>query len=286
MSNSLEEELINFGLNSLFRSGGYGRASLARTNEKDSVLLHKDFAGKWFGLLGEDEKQSSLEYVSKHFPTIYSDGGQSWSNLIDETSSGEVDYKSIHGWYGKSLVVQAATLNPKYDWSILFNKVISENPNGTSYISHSIRIIVDCYSEYDKKGFYDYVFKNAKSHKWETRALLYQALIKSGTLTSKMARKMRSDGAAKASRCAVKSLISNKDLYPDNHSLFVQFVDTTYEEVASELARNIPESMLTYMVGSQFYHVKRVIQDRMMQIEKRKEDEERGFVAPEDEVPF
>ena len=280
MSNTLDQELINFGLNSLFKSGGYGRNSLGRTNEKDSVLLHKDFAEKWFDLLGEEEKQSSLEYVSNNFPTIYSDGGQSWSDLIEETSSGEVDEKSIYGWYGKSLVVQAATLNPNYDWSILFNKVISENTS-LSYISHSIRIIVNCYSEYDKKGFYDYVFKNAKSHKWETRALLYQALINSGTLTSKMARKMRSDGAAKASRTAVKSLISNISLYPENEHLFVQFVDTTYEEVANELARGIPENMITYMVGSQFYYAKRVIQDRMREIELRKDQEDSDL-----EVPF
>ncbi len=285
MDDLLQNSLIKYGLNSIFRGSSYNRRGCKSSIEKDSVIFNESFSTQWFGLLEDDEKQYALEYVSQHFPTIYEDGGDGWVSLIDGVSNYEISDKDIYGWYGKSLTVQAALLNPNYDWSPLFNKYVSENTS-LSYISASIRTIVNSYAESNREDFYNYALKNAKTHKWEVRALLYEALIKSGTLTSKMARRMRSDGAAKASRCAVRSLISNKELYSDSHSLFVQFVDTTYEEVACELARGIPESMITYMVGSQFYHVKRIVEDRMRQIEKRKEDEERGFSIPEEEVPF
>jgi len=280
MSNSLKDSLMGIGINSFFRGTGYGRSTHNYDQLKESILLHKDFPDKWFCLLDDDGKQSALEYASSNIPTIYSDGGDDWSKLIDDVSSGDVDPKDISGWYGKSSVVQAATLNPHYDWSSLFTSVIRDN-DSLGYISPSIRIVIDCYSEYDGSDFYDYVFNNAKGRKWELRAQLYMALVKSGTLTPKMARKMRSDGASKASKAALESLISNISLYPDNEPLFVQFVDTAYEEVAISLAKKIPENMLTYMVGSQFHYVKRIVEDRMRAIELRKDQEE-----SESELPF
>jgi hypothetical protein len=94
---------------------------------------------------------------------------------------------------------------------------------------------------------------------------LYKSYIENGLLTKKTARKIRSEPSEAASLSGARALMDNLELYSNSDELVVQFVDTKYSDVAQYMAEKIPMSMISYLVGSEHWYAKQIVERRLMQ---------------------
>ena len=92
-----------------------------------------------------------------------------------------------------------------------------------------------------------------------------------GFLSKKTARKMRSDASEESSLAGLSALVSSQDLYSDYDNLLLQFTDSKHEGVVTCLAKNLPEYLITSIMGTEFYGAKREIERRLERIERERE---------------
>jgi hypothetical protein len=108
------------------------------------------------------------------------------------------------------------------------------------------------------------LFKKSHGVKPEIRGAIYKHYISAGFLTSKTARKMRSDASSEASLRAIESLTDNEELYPDNYyDLILNFSDSKHDEVVIHMARSLPVWMLSSLMGTKVEYAKTVMESRM-----------------------
>ena len=116
----------------------------------------------------------------------------------------------------------------------------------------------------------DFVFFTKEKPSYAVRGCLYDHYIGKGFLTKKTARKIRSDGSEESSIQGVKALVRNTDMYSNSDELLLQFTDSRYEGVVSVLADELPDYLLTSIMGTDFYWAKRKIEQRLEEIENNR----------------
>jgi len=151
-------------------------------------------------------------------------------------------------------------ISKRHKWSGIASRIV----DSMQYDSATSSYILSCWVDEDSEDFIDHINEKAfgKVHSHKVRAQLYSALSKSGLLTKKQARKMRSDPSSHSSLSGLTSLIANSDLYPNYDELLTQFMDTRYEDVAHKLAKSSPIHMISFLLGSEFYWAKSVAEER------------------------
>lgn len=95
------------------------------------------------------------------------------------------------------------------------------------------------------------------------RGPIYASLAKYNALTTKIARKIRSDTSERASSDGIFSILANWNNITNPQAYISQCVDTNYSDVALRLAREIPIQFVTFMAGSQHSHAREEAVRRM-----------------------
>jgi hypothetical protein len=79
------------------------------------------------------------------------------------------------------------------------------------------------------------------------RGPIYMSLAKYNALTTKIARKIRSDTSERASSDGIFAILSNWNKITNPQAYISQCVDTNYPDIALRLARDIPIQFVTFM---------------------------------------
>jgi hypothetical protein len=164
-------------------------------------------------------------------------------------------------------ILSALTLKKDFLWESLFKKVFTHSVRKNRYPYPASRAILESYAKQDPASFADYVktsiFKASGFFSFTWRGHLYREYIKTGSLTVKEARKIRSEASAEASERGVKALIDNKDLYPNYQDLMLVISDSKHRDVLVLLANHLPINMLTSIMGTSDQYVLSIVQRRM-----------------------
>tara|TARA_B100000131_G_scaffold323253_1_gene380998 strand:+ start:13870 stop:14733 length:864 start_codon:yes stop_codon:yes gene_type:complete len=168
-------------------------------------------------------------------------------------------------------VIDAADLNEGYNWEPFFKKAWEHAPS-SNWIPRSMNRIVGNYASSNTQSFKQFVddavfFTAGKKPNYSYRALFYRHYAKEGLLDSKTARKIRSDASEEASVAGLKALIES-DNYDDKTELLLKFSDSKHTDVLMQLAKELPIYLLTSIMGTDDYWVKRTIEGRLMQQEE------------------
>jgi|14_taG_2_1085336.scaffolds.fasta_scaffold15030_3 hypothetical protein len=196
------------------------------------------------------EKYTSSEYIKSNLREIANDSS-SYTHIAAEKVS-------------------------EFVWLDLFNKVYSSGAGrSATWIPRGIRgILAKCIVENPKaikelaeKELFSQVPK--PHHSW--RSIWYREYIKTGSLTKKQARKIRSESSSSASYDGVRAIIANKSLYPNYDELLLSISDSKYEQVLHLLAKELPIHLLTSIMGTQSQYVLNAIERRMKERERLQE---------------
>ncbi len=252
----------------------------------NSILHHIDSLVDDPSLLNNTSKSALYRYIIDNDLNHMYDV-KKWKSIIDDSSlrvsvDGDVENGlASNTWdiincnnYGRNTKMFHGLLANCISKQTSWNDILNTLSPYIGYSSDSVRFIFDKLLEEDVDSFLSVIEINAFKKVWpyKLRGVAYSALCRSGLLTKKYARRLRSEASEYSSLCGVKSLIENVDLYTNSDELLVQFMDTRYPDVAHELAKNVPIHMLSYLVGSDFYHAKSVAERRMNQYLREKED--------------
>ena len=155
---------------------------------------------------------------------------------------------------------------PDYEWSDLFQKYYGEWKS--SWLSSNFQSVIKLFAFKNSDSFKTFVeddiFYAKKKPGYSLRAECYTHYVNLGFLNEKTARKMRSDGAEDASLAGLRALVKS-DLYEDKTNLLLQFTDSRYSGVLAVLAAELPIHLLASIMGSDDWHVKRIIERRLME---------------------
>lgn len=175
-----------------------------------------------------------------------------------------------------SCVFVAAERNPNFVWKDLFDALYASRYGKLcGYTYDGVKKALSKCTEQDPSGVVSFIEKELfkadtkPHHHW--RSLFYQEFIKTGSLTKKYARKIRSESSAESSVCGVRALIANKDLYTNYDELLLTMSDSRHEDVLALLARNLPIHLLASIMGTQSRNVLSIIEQRMADHEKEQE---------------
>jgi hypothetical protein len=276
-------ELFYKGLNDFF-ANSQSRLSDEDIAFADSLLINVlDLVDTPSSLL-DMSKSVIFNYISKN-DSSEAYNISSWKKEIDESSNliSAENISSSHwdlfydhrrrfnGEHQPHRALCANKISGARSWSSIGTSLASS----MQYSSATSSFILSEWISQSGEGFVEYTeshcFGKVLHHK--TRGVFYAALSGSGLLTKKQARKMRSEASSAASCLGLASLIKNKDLYSNYDELLTQFMDTRYEDVAHELAKNAPIHMISYLLGSEHYWAKSVAEKRFNEHYKSKEDE-------------
>jgi hypothetical protein len=222
--------------------GAYWAAKISETfldelNKSDGIRP-SDFWRKKF------IAYSSPEYVAKA-GSSYLKGNAPWVDLGLKLNDNPKTFELFEIIHEK--VSQNNWINGRYD--SLVASLAENNPL-------SLKLFVE--SNVFKKGKFD----RAKP---AVRGLLYKHYVEQGFLTSKTARKIRSDSSGEASHAGVRALLDGEaDLYPNKEELLLCFTDSRHECVVEYLARCLPIHLISSLLGTEFAFAKSTIERRMM----------------------
>lgn len=205
---------------------------------KDDGIRPSDFWRKKF------VAYSTPEYMAKR-ASPYLNGDAPWIDLglrlNDNPKTFEL-FEIIH-----ERVSQNNWINGRY--AVLVNSLAENNPL-------SLKLFVE--SNLFKKGKFD----RAKP---AVRGLLYRRYVEQGFLTTKTARKIRSDSSGEASQAGVTALLEGgTEAYPNQEELLLCFTDSRHECVVEYLARSLPIHLISSLLGTDFTYAKSTIERRMI----------------------
>jgi len=205
-------------------------------------------------------------------------------SLLDETTSAH------EIWNGyREYSISAAGMVDSFGWDKLFSRTW-EIQKGHNYVRDTFRNIMKNYannfSEAFKELAEDEVFFAKQKPAYAARGSIYSQYIECGFLTSKTARKIRSDASSDASAAGLRTLFDNKEKYANYDDLLLQFTDSKYDDVICLLADNLPEYLITSIMGTDSYHGKRRVERRLEQIEADKEAAKQNEDRWEDKLEY
>jgi len=187
---------------------------------------------------------SDPEYVAKAARS-YVNGSAPWVDLglkLNDSPKTFELFEIIH-----ENISQNNWLNPRYE--NLVASLAEDSPL-------SLKLFVE--SNVFKKGKFD----RAKP---AIRGLLYKHYVEQGFLTTKTARKIRSDSSGEASHAGVVALLEGEaDTYSNQEELLLCFTDSRHECVVEYLARNLPIHLISSLLGTDFTYAKSTIERRMI----------------------
>ncbi len=102
-----------------------------------------------------------------------------------------------------------------------------------------------------------------KNYPYSLRAMIYESIARTGKLSKKAARRIRSDPSEEAAITGIKTIGKNLGKYSNATEILSQVMDVTYGSVAVYLAKTIPEEYLMFMAVSQDQEVRKIIVERM-----------------------
>ena len=256
-----KESFDNFVKSQVIESESLFSNSLSKAILEDDVEYLKsilDFA-KDNSLKIENNSfwRSSLDKIVNSFPT---------------SSDGEIDASFLLQGRARHILMAAERIEG-FNWEDLFLKVYPTQKL-YGYIRNEFVTVLDMYSKtatssFEKFANNDIFFSKTKPG-YHIRGLIYSSYVKRGLLNSKTARKIRSDASGEASTRGLKALMDNPDLYENHDDLLLQFTDSKHEEVVVYLAKNLPMYLVSSLMGTEFYHAKRVLERRLQAEEEQR----------------
>ena len=266
------ESLIEKGLQNLFNR--YYNSDNNTEAMRKYILSYPEVLSDRYDSISSDEHLNEIFKAAGEFEIdLYAI--PFWKEKIQIiTKEATEDAHSI--WQGKSdYVLSAANMIPDFDWKPLFDSV-SAKQNYNNYLRFAYTTIAKNFANASPSAFKDHVdesifFSKERKPAYFVRGLMYSLYTKHGFLTKKTARKMRSDASSDSSLSGVRALAENLSLYANQDELLLQFTDSKYEGVVCYLADNLPEHLITSIMGTEFYWAKRRIEERLEKIEREKE---------------
>jgi hypothetical protein len=177
---------------------------------------------------------------------------------------------------GVPCVFEAAKRNPNFIWMDFFKSLYASGSGRSyGYVYDGLRMALEESTKQDPNAVKTFTEKELfdnpckPHHNW--RSVFYREFIKTGSLTKKYARKIRSESSGSASHAGVKALIENKDLYTNYDDLLLGMSDSKYDYVLVLLAKELPIHLLTSIMGSQSREVLYAIERRMEAHEREQE---------------
>jgi uncharacterized membrane protein len=279
MNKDMKDFLIKRGADSLFQLGHYtsDRSDIA-VAARTTIYNNPHLIERFYEDIELHAKTAILDHLAKNDSDIYNLSSY-WSNTIDELSnltllSVEGTSKLTHmNRNTDSIYLSAACLNPKFDWKPLFFEEMGRAER-TGYVSRiSNRILTGVMAQdnnlvplYVRSALFDKTAQ--KSFGYKIRGFLYRRYIETGLLTSKEARRIRSEASEDASKTGLEALIKNKDLYKGRYeNLLLKFSDSKHEWVQITLAQSLPIHLLTSIMGISNHNTRAIIDRRMQAYE-------------------
>lgn len=247
-----------------------GSYSLLKNNNRD--LFFNDYVLDKYRevILNEAYLENIILHAAKEGINLYEQ--EKWKSILDEAYeqavSGTTMLKklSTRSSYLEMLIVWKKDI----DATSLFQKVftIQKNSYYTSSLFDTISKILFERNPIDAKLIVDSeVFDSDEKPSTGIRHGLYNYYIKSGFLTKKKARKIRSETSEHVSASCLKTLIDvsneNPSLYPNINELIIQFSDTRYSDVQMTLAAYAPFGLICGFLGFTNPKAKNLIEKRM-----------------------
>ncbi len=266
MNSASKKEFIKLGLSEAFRRGysRYKDADTLYVDYNDSSAINYKRLLKTLALnpslITETFDDLDPYYQHSFMRACYIEGvclysyGESWANRIDSA----LEFENPHDGYRAilqrdSIASVASLLKPNFNWSIYF-KPIETTIKVANYVNPAWAGPLEMYRESNEvlyKNFLeDILFQSKSKPSHDIRGYLYKKFIDGGYLTTKYARKMRSDGSEAASVRALESLLNNESNYSNFDELVLNFSDSRYEAVLTKMARAIPERLLPSIMGA------------------------------------
>ena len=263
--NSLDK-LTLAALDGIF-SGGYTYSRVRRSKKELSKSLLRDNAlNQYFDSIQEIDRLRAIDdLLDKEDMPPY------WMERYKEFSDFSFIEENI-GFYAQGnlqIAESAISIEKNFDhyklMTMLFNRYLTSPQNyASTQFRNSARLAAEN-NGLSYKLFVDSHFFSKKKNaaKPIVRGMFYENYISQGFLNSKTARKIRSEASYEASEIGLKALIKSQDKYSNYLDLILTFTDSRHEYVLCELAREIPLYMLSSLMGTEFYSVKRIIEHRM-----------------------
>jgi hypothetical protein len=285
MSNSTKEtkeNLIGRGLEHIFGRSYYSREEHVQKLRKNLISYPEILADHYKAIDNDASLNEVFSTAKTHDIDLYSI--PFWKkkicSLTDDVSKTPEEYSQDIWWGNSDYIISAASMIPDFDWQNLF-KELSNHQNHQNYLRAAYTKVATNFSKTSPSKFKVHVdenlfFLSGKKPSYVVRGLMYQLYVKSGFLTKKTARKIRSDGSEDSSVSGVKALTENIDLYTNQDELLLQFTDSKYESVICHLADHLPEHLIPSIMGTEFWYAKRKIENRLEAIEARKIEEKNG----------
>jgi len=264
--------LVSNGLSHIF--GQTYNISEATKKMRSAILSYPEILSDHFGSINNNAALNQVfDTANEQEVDLYKI--PFWKKKLDKIAASS-DENLVELWNGHSNhIVSAANMVPDFDWIKLF-KALSGRQDSNNYIRPTYRSVVERFVETSPDKFKSHVetsvfFAKEARPAYAIRGLMYAQYVKAGFLTKKTARKIRSDGSEDSSITGLKALVKNLDLYSNSDELLLQFTDSKYEQVVCYLAQELPEYLLTSIMGTEFFWAKRKIEDRLEAIEKERE---------------
>ena len=273
--------MVDKGIKVLFANNRYSRRDDSSFDllVKDAIIKDKELLSPSLFHAVVNDESDYLTSLLKHAENTEVNLFELpfWQKPIDILSSkllseDTVVSEIVNGY--RDYAVSAAMMKDSYQWDELFNRVYSYQ-RSNNYIRGTFLRILSGYADNFSDSFKDFseseVFFSKTKPAYAARGAIYSQYIKSGFLTTKTARKIRSDASSDASVAGLKALLKSKDLYPEYDDLLLQFTDSKYDEVICLLASGLPDYLITSIMGTQSYWPKKAVEERLERIEAERE---------------
>jgi hypothetical protein len=288
MNSSERKKLFELGVESVFRNGFdmYGRSDQVSYREPENyskinykniiktIVFDPNIICDIFDNIDSHHKYSFMNACLFEGVDLYS-VSKLWSDRINEM----VEFDNIHNGYREligrhSLMSIAALLKPDFNWSVYY-RPLEDSIRASNYVNTAWNVPMDVYMKNDKDSYRKFLenslFEAGPKLPHEVRSYLYSRFISAGYLSSKFARKMRSDGSESASQKALRELINYEDTYDNFDELVLNFSDSRYESVLTIMARKLPERLLPSIMGAtqRFVNSQWALAKRFQEIEEK-----------------
>jgi len=207
------------------------------------------------------------DHVGQLWKSFYASCNQRFDSLLsDSKNQSDHYYARWHRIFGldAASVFVALKDDDRYNWEKIFSTRILTRSKVEAYSSLDNIIMSANLSRFsDKMISFVEDTDFSKRRGSSARKEIYFSLIRSGKLTKKIARKIRSDGSEEASLDSIKVLLDNSYLYPNFSDLASQVTDSNYHSVASYLASNLPINTLAFLAGTKWNDIRATVVNRM-----------------------
>ena len=264
------DALIAYGLDHLF-------AKSFRRNQKEKELMRAElivnFPDVFEGRIDMTSYPAQYKILgmlsNKSFHTLNS---PYWKTYMRKIFKNLIYSQRVysHGLINKdegALVLLSAfilqELGEAVDWFKIYSQfeIAVEN---VRYTSNVFEEIVKLAIVNEPEVMIAYI-KNIKFKKkpLAVRRGVYAGLIRSGHLTDKLARRIRSDTSETVAEESIRVLFKELSKYDKPDELIGQFLDTRYDSVGLFLVSNSPDKYLPFLVGVKGRAAKKLLQKRM-----------------------